>query len=267
MSAIKEIDFTAIRDDSKALNQAVSLVISTGKTYRSRLKVVALATCWHACKYGQTAPMLRLFNSLVSNDQVAFRSFLRRLHIYVGGVLSGAKDPFGLRDENGKPLLKESINILADFGSIFTYAQKDFHVVSVKKDPRATEKRQCAMELLTDKFLPAGDKDAAFAPFFVKNNFAEIRKIGDVEVLEKLKAIARDIGLTDKTPNPDRVQITASEQMKTFFTDVFAQAEALVERTSESETEEYNREEAIEESKNPSRRAAKNPPTITQIVN
>lgn len=239
----------AIIRGEKELNALISKTIATGKTYRAQLFQASLSAAVHLLEYGQPGPLNTLAKSLTSNDNAAFRQWLRRLNLYVGLAIDGVD---GLVNDKGNRLTGMQVvdklssdaiggldpeirNAYIDQNMIIGYANKSFTVMSVKGDPRAKDKRLIGVDFIEKRFAEYNtdmneDTQAKYRPWFERNNFAEVRFLGDAEVFEKIKGIRDAIGLNpERKPNNKRVALDVSPKMKKIVETFFENAESLVE--------------------------------------
>lgn len=240
-----------IRDETE-LNKLISLTIQTGKKYRERLHQATMSAAVHLLEYGQPGPLNVLYKSMVSNDSGAFKQWVRRLNLYVG--LGVEKVDTMTNKEIGAldPAIK---NTYINQNMVIDYADKTFTVLSVKTDPAAKEKRIAGVKLIEQRFLNAPEIAASmngedaneyigkFKPWFERNNFADVRTLGDAQALEQIKRIATNMGLGERKPSGDRVKIVVSERMKAIVKTAMENAESLVE--NETATASSSREESI----------------------
>ncbi len=240
----------AIIRGEKELNALISKTISTGKTYKEQLFQASLSAAVHLLEFGQPGPLNVLFKSLTSNESGAFKNWLRRLNLYVGLAIDGHE---GVLDKDGKRRLTglqvvdklsanaigsletEIRNAYIDQNAVIGYANKTFTVMSVKGDPRAKEKRLLGVDLIEKRFADVDedkneDYRSKFMPWFSRNNFAEVRYLGDAEAFEKIKAVRDAIGLGERKVNKERVKLDVSPKMKKIVQQMYDQAESLVEQ-------------------------------------
>lgn len=198
----------------KKLNELVSKTISSGKAYHKLLDEAAINVVYHAAVFGQCQPMTTLYNSLTSNTQQAFKQFVRRINIYIGIGEPHITD--------GKS--KDELNAAAELGKVFGFADKSFNVVSVKTDAKAKEKRTAAAQLM-DLFADANE-DPRYTSFFKRNNFQDIRNIGDAQALEQLKRVLAN---ANKESEEGKVKNTVSPKMKEAIEHAITTAEQIVD--------------------------------------
>lgn len=241
----------AIIRGEKALNELISKTIATGQTYREQLFQASLSAVVHLLEYGQPGPLNLLFKSLTSNDSGAFKNWLRRLNLYVGLGIDGidtVTDKDGKRRLTGMQVVDkmtareistldiEIRNAYIDQNAVIGYKDKSFTVMSVKGDPRAKEKRLLAVDFIEKRFADwdlekSEDYQSKYLPWRERNNFAEVRVVGDAVVFEKIKQVRDTIGLNpNRKPNKDRVQLDVSAKAKRIVQQAYDDLESLVKQ-------------------------------------
>ncbi len=225
----------AIIREEKQLNKLISQTITAGKKYASMLHQASMSAVVHLLEHGQAGPINRLYESMNSNNSASFKQWLRRLNLYVG--LGEELDKLAIKEINS--LTPEIRNGYIREGLVIGYEEKSFIVTSVKSDPKAKEKRLAAVKLVEERFLEprtswpteaeAEKEKGKYTPWYERNNFAEVRFLGDAQALEQLKRVANNLGLGSKQPNADRVKVSVSDRMRTIIKTALDNAESLVE--------------------------------------
>lgn len=226
---------TIIRDESE-LNKLITLTIQTGKKYAERLHVATLSAVVHLLEHGQPGPLNRLYVSMNSNNSAAFKQFLRRLNLYVG---MGWETVEKTTIDDINKLDKDIRNGYIRDGMVIDYEDKTFFVASVKTDPRAKEKRLLGVKFVEQRFLESTKDNKKYAPWYDRNNFAEVRYLGDAEVFAQIKRVLSSV----EKPG-QRVNAAVSGKMKDMLKTFVDNAENLVEQEGLTERN-TSREESI----------------------
>lgn len=169
-----------------------------------RLHISAVSAIWFACKHGNPGPLNQLFGFLSSNDQAALRFFIRRSHVIVG-LKGGA--PEGLSPE--------AINSAEEAGKVFGFKDKQFTVIR----GHTSDQAKFLLTLCETRFIKPDGKTDKYV--FERNNFEEVRTLGDEAVL---KAIIRAAKLEDS----DRRKHQVSPKVRKFLDSMREQAEAFM---------------------------------------
>lgn len=162
-------------------------ITSTMKTYKSngeRVHVAFVSALYHAATTGQNALLNRVYSQLRSNDQSAVKLFVRRAHIINGMILAGANDPAKATPEG---LETEALVALHLQGQVLDIVKGEFVVTNGHTSAQA----KGLAKLCTDRFAePDGEIDRLILD---RNNFAEVKTLGDAQVLEQLIKLAKSI--------------------------------------------------------------------------
>lgn len=194
--------------DSKKLNLEATAVLKTYQSNGLRLHVLACSALYNAAMEGGGNPAVlnRVYQALRSNDKTALRNFIRRLHIAVG--LKKDHVPDGLDTE----VIKEA----AKLGTVFTFDSKDGGRFKVKGDN--LENRAAFCELLQGHALNPDGKN--WFRFLEMNNFAEMKRFGDDDILKELKRLA-------SKESSETMEVNISPTMRAFLAETAARAEEL----------------------------------------
>lgn len=158
---------------TKELTTAVAAFAISYKEVQEQAHVIAVSAIWHVAKFGDVTNLNRLNAVLSSNDQTALKMYLRRIQTVNGLVLGG---------DNVSPegLPSEVLNQKLEAGAIVTFKKGEYVVVKGHTSDAATN----LVGLCETRFItPDGKEDKKV---FERNNFAEQKTFGDVEVLDTL---------------------------------------------------------------------------------
>ena len=193
------------------LSKLNSYITQTGKTYASagrRVHIAVVSALWHVSKSGDVRPLNKVFEFLRSNDQQAVKMYIRRAQIING--LNG-KAPDGLSND----VINEALSV----GQVLGFKQGEFIVVNGHN----TEQAKGLLKLVETRFInPDGKTDRYVLD---RNNFAETRILGNVELLKELERLT---GKIDK--EMDNIQITADAKVKDFFHEIHGKTESLLQQ-------------------------------------
>lgn len=200
---------------AKYIGESKALYLQVGE----RLHIAAVSAIWFACKHGNPGPLNQLFGFLSSNDQAALRFYIRRSHVIVG-LKGGA--PEGLSPE--------AINSAEEAGKVFGFKDKQFTVIR----GHTSDQAKFLLKLCETRFInPDGETDKFV---FQRNNFEEVRTLGDEAVL---KAIIRAAKLEDTdrrkhhvSPKVRKFLDSLREQAEAFMTSATLQTKAIKENAS-----------------------------------
>lgn len=160
--------FEIIQDGDK-LSASIGSVLKLYTQTFEKLHIAVVSAIWHACKTGDAVYMNRIYPNLNSNDQQALRSYVRRIHAING--LDG-EAPDGLN--------ADLVNAAVLEGSVFGFAKGQFSIVH----GHTSEQAQSMLKLVEERFInPDGKTDKMV---FERNNFAEVKLLGDVDLIEAL---------------------------------------------------------------------------------
>lgn len=224
--------------DGKGVNKFVQDAITAYRKGHAAIAEAAVLVTHHAAMHGQPQPMNVLYKALKTNDQTAFRSWLRRTAIALG---------LGLKDGNIPDGNTAEINNGAyENGHIFTYsAQNGFGVVKNADRPNVKDMKIRYIQLCETEFLAPKD-GSGWTNFADRNNFAERRILGDVEAInEALRVINKFVN--PPKDNKTTVIKLGDKQLSNFLRETGMKLEGFKETVTAS----------AEEIKMPSRNATK----------
>lgn len=192
--------------DGAKLNTRINSTLKTYASVGARIHVEFISALWHAATNGNPFYLNRLYAALRSNDQQAAKLFIRRAHAIVG-----------LEGENPDGLSSEVIQAATEKGEVVKLTKGEFTVVSGHTSPAA----QMLAKLCIDRFVsPDGETDKMLLD---RNNFAEVKTLGDTQVLENLIKLANQIEAGDT----DTRKVSVSGPIKDFLSFIKDKAEVL----------------------------------------
>lgn len=165
---------TQIIEKVAELKTAIKKTIDAYNENGFDLHVVFVSCLWQAAKHGNTTPLNSFVSGLRTNDATAAKAFIRRSSIINGYVVDGDESTIDGRpaEENNTALAK---------GSVVTFEKKTWNMIPGWKQNPASENM---VKLIEARFIaPDGEEDK---PFLYRNNFAEHKTLGDVEVIKKI---------------------------------------------------------------------------------
>lgn len=197
---------TLIKDSTK-LN---TYVTNTLKAYQSagvRIHIAVISALYHAAATGQNAVINRIMAGLRSNDATAVRQFVRRVSAIVG-----------LEGEEPDGLAAEVIQAAVEAGALLDFKQGEFTIKEGRGHTSAIAKTWAKM--CEERFInPDGERDKYILD---RNNFTEVKTLGDVDALKNLIRAA-----TAVEEETDTRKLNVSKKVKDFFAKVRDQAEAM----------------------------------------
>lgn len=175
--------------DGKKLNSYIDASLKVYKTAGARIHLAIVSALFLAAATGQNAYLNRIYPALRSNDQQAMKLFIRRAQIINGMILGGAgamATPEGLSSEE--------VVAFAAAGEVVQLVKGEFIVV---KGHTTDEAKSLASLVINRLAKPDGEVDKAVLE---RNNFAEVKTLGDTQVLDALLKLAKEVeaGSTDK---------------------------------------------------------------------
>ena len=201
--------FATLIKDTKALNKEVSSVLSIYTSSGNRLHTAVCAAMHNAFVGGNPVILSRIFRGLRSNDQVALRQYIRRFHIAVG---------FGDTAIPGK-LDQEVYTSYADLGAVLSFSAKD-KGFAMAKDWNKNQKTALAF-IEKVEACPEG-----WLKVFERNNFQDVKTIGDAEVLAAIKTLHKNA-----TEETDRRKLAVSPAVKAMLAKFASMAESMEGQT------------------------------------
>lgn len=161
--------------DTEKLASHVTLTLKQYVTVGEKLHVAVISAIWHACKHGNPAILNRVYEGLRSNDQTALKLYVRRASAINGMAL--AKSKFAVPD--GLP--SEQVTEFVNAGTVLGFEKGLFTVANGHTSAQAKQ----MLALCEERFInPDGENDRMV---FDRNNFAEVKTLGDVEVLSAIE--------------------------------------------------------------------------------
>jgi hypothetical protein len=199
--------------DGAALNKRMNSTLKTYASVGARIHVEVVSALWHAATNGNPFYINRIYSELRSNDQTAVKLYIRRISAIVG--LDGA-DPEGLPSE--------TVIAAVEQGGILTLKKGEFIVTKGHTTPQA----KAWADLTENRFLnPDGETDRAVLD---RNNFAEVKTLGDDAVLDQLMKL---VSSTETETDTRKVAITAP--VRDFLLSLKDKAEVLRNQLSLSQ--------------------------------
>lgn len=179
-----------IISNHKALTRHVEATLKMYQAVGLRLHVAIISAIWHAATYGNAAVLNRIFEGLRSNDQMALKLYVRRISAINGMVLADGGLVMPIPDGLPAEMVKEYVIN----GGVLGFEKGQF---TIKFGHTSAEAKQLAI-LCSDRFInPDGEKDRFVLD---RNNFAEVKTLGDVEVIEQLaKQVKQALGADTET--------------------------------------------------------------------
>lgn len=207
----------AIVRDGKALNSLVNRAITAGNKYRELLHQAAVSCLVHAVSNdtGDVRPLNRLFKSLTSNDQQAFRMYVRKATAVVGGL--------SIEKLVNKQYLEPVVQGAVEAGMTLTFSKGEWHVVTTEQMGDEAKRRRSKFEALVVRDLAPGNDP--WVPFFRPNNFATIKLVGDDDILSKLIDLSKELS----KGNTQTKEIKVSAKVKAFIDSVAMKAQNMIE--------------------------------------
>lgn len=161
-----------------------SHIIATLQQYTSNGQAIhqaVVSALYHAAVHGDPSLLNVCYGGLRTNDQQAVKLWIRRAFI-VNGLDGGS--PEGLA--------QELIVKACQAGEILSLVKGKFAIVAGPNHPQSkTLAALCAKRFIK----PDGTIDRGVLQ---RNNFAEVKTLGDVEVLEKVRSLKKYLKDTDK---------------------------------------------------------------------
>lgn len=188
--------------DAAALGKSITSTLKTYASVGTRLHVLVVSALYHAAKHGDPIHLNRIYAGLRTNDQTAVRMYIRRAHAIIG--MDGASID---------GLDTEVLQAAVEAGTVLAFHKGEFSVVA-----GATEPRKVLVDLCESRFInPDGETDRMV---FDRNNFSEVKTLGDQQVLDQLIKLADSLTPTEKR------KVNVSEPIKTFLAAIKDKAEA-----------------------------------------
>lgn len=198
-----------IKDKSK-LSSHIANAIKQYQSSGRAIHVSVVSALYHAATTGDPRYLTQIYEGLRSNDQTAVRMYIRRVSAIVG--LDGG-NPDGLANE--------VINAAVERGGILTFKEKKFQVIQ----GHTSDAAKLTATLCEERFIsPDGENDREV---LARNNFAEVRTLGDEQVLDNLLKVLKSIDTESETR-----KVVVSEHVKTLFAKVRSQAESMKQQLS-----------------------------------
>lgn len=176
--------------DGKKLNAYIDATLKTYTNVGARVHLAVASALFLAASTGQNGFLNRIYPALRSNDQQAMKLFIRRAHAINGLVLGGGD--FKTVTPDGLP--SEVVVAAVATGSVVDLVKGEFIVT---KGHTSDEAKALANLVINRLAKPDGDIDKAVLD---RNNFAEVKTLGDTQVLDALIKLAKEVegGTTDK---------------------------------------------------------------------
>lgn len=131
----------------------------------------------HAAEHGDPSKLNTIYGFLRTNDKQTLRQYVSRLHAIIGGW-------------NGIETVAQVL--MQDYkskGALIGYTTKDgFIVLTVEDNENALDNRKVALEFADEMLDPDGEK---WAMIFERNNFAEIKTLGDEQLQKALDTLIK----------------------------------------------------------------------------
>lgn len=200
--------------DGAALNTRITATIKMYSSAGAHIHVDFVSALWHAAKHGNPFYLNRVYAALRPNDQQAAKLYIKRAHAIVG-----------LEGENPDGLDAEVIKAAVDAGAVVKLEKDEFDVIAGHN----TKQAQLLAALCIERFIdPDGETDHKLLD---RNNFAEIKTLGDVQVLDNLIKLAKQID----DGNTDTRKVTVTDAVKGWLQEIRDKAEALKGQVTLSE--------------------------------
>lgn len=198
--------------DGKALGKYITSTMKGYQSYGARVHIAVVSALAFAAVTGQNGFINTIYEGLRSNDQQAVKLFIRRASAINGMVLDG--EDFTKATPDGQPA--EYITAMVAKGSFLELSKGVFSVTRGHTSPEA----QAFVKLLDLRLAsPDGELDRAVLD---RNNFAEVKNLGDAEalagLLKALKAVDTD---------SDKTTVTVSDTIRAKFAEMRTMAENL----------------------------------------
>ena len=171
---------------SDKLATYIATFIKEYKASGRKAHVAIVSALAHVCEHNNTTPLNDIYDALRSNDQQAMRLYIRRVFAIMG--LDG-----DLPDGKSADVVQAAV----ERGAIVSFSKGKF---SPTKDPSSAES-QALFKALTERFInPDGEKDR-YA--LARNNFAEVRTLGDRDYLKKVIKLVNEMSTDTDTRKSD----------------------------------------------------------------
>lgn len=200
-----------ITDKSKLTKHIQSAIKAYNASGRA-IHVAVVSALWHAAKHGDPSLFNAVFDALRPNDKQAVQLYVRRAAAVVG--LNG-KNPDGLP--------AEKIVGAVEAGAFMSLSKGAWIVTQGH-----TSKQAKATATLCEKSLinPDGEN---FRYVLDRHNMAEIKTLGDTQVLDAVIAISKQLQPTE------RRAVNVTDQVRDFVTDFVGKAKAMKDQRTLNE--------------------------------
>lgn len=207
-----------IIQDGKKLNAYIDSALKTYKTVGGKIHVAVASALFLAANTGQNAYLNKIYPALRSNDQQAMKLFIRRAQIINGLVLAGAD--FATATPDGLP--SDEVVAAAAAGQVVDLVKGEFLVV---KGHTSDEAKGLANLVINRLVNPDGEVDKAVLE---RNNFAEVKTLGDNQVLDQLIKLAKEA----TSGSTDRKTVAVSKHIQDFLVKIKDNAEVMKQQLS-----------------------------------
>ena len=163
------------------LKTAITTTLKLYGTVGARVHAVVVAALYHAAKHGDCSHLNRVMHGLRPNDQQALKLYVRRTSIQNG--IKGAKI--------GSLTTLETQQAM-DEGGFLMFTKGEYAILHGPNTPQT----KAYAKLCETRFVaPDGKEDKTVLD---RNNFAEVKQLGDKEILKIIKGLAKRVETTDK---------------------------------------------------------------------
>ena len=196
--------------DGEKLGKYVAESTKMYATAGNRIHIALVSALWFAAKHGYVQYLNQVYQALRSNDKTAVKLYIRRAHAIVG-----------LEGENPDGLDSAIILAAVEAGTVLKLTKDEFSVVAGHN----TKQAQALAKLCEERFIdPDGEVDHKVLE---RNNFAEVKTLGDGEALAQLIKLAKSF--EDST---DTRKVTVTNPVKEFLASIKDKAEAMAGQLS-----------------------------------
>lgn len=199
--------------DGKKLNTLIDATLKSYKTVGERIHIVVASALFLAATTGQNAYLNKIYPALRSNDQQAMKLFIRRAHIINGLVLAGSDFNTATPDGLASSVVVEA----AARGAVVDLVKGEFVVT---KGHTSDEAKALANLVINRLAKPDGEIDKAVLE---RNNFAEVKTLGDAQVLDAILKLAKEV----TGGNTDKKTVAVSDHITKFLTEMADKAKTM----------------------------------------
>lgn len=201
---------TSIITDKTKLSAHIKRALSTYAKVGDAIHVAVVSALHHAAKYGDPQYLTAIYSGLRSNDQTAMKMYLRRVSAIVG-----------LEGENPDGQESEVVIAAVAAGGIVTLEKGEFVITQGHTSVAA----KSTVALCESRLIkPDGKVDRKVLD---RNNFAEVKTLGDAEVLDRILKLVADLN-----KESDTKKVSVSDPVRKLVEDFGAKAQSYKNQNS-----------------------------------